>query len=57
VYVSCNPATFHRDAGVLLSQGWQLVKLDAFDMMPHTFHVELLGVFARGDSQGHAIVR
>ncbi len=56
-YVSCNPATFHRDAGVLLSQGWQLVALDAFDMIPHTFHVELLGVFTRGDSPGHAMLR
>jgi 23S rRNA (uracil1939-C5)-methyltransferase len=46
VYVSCDPATFGRDAARLLA-GMELESLTAFEMFPHTAHVELLGVFAR----------
>jgi 23S rRNA (uracil1939-C5)-methyltransferase len=39
VYVSCNPATQARDIA-LLSLKYNVVKVQAVDMFPHTHHVE-----------------
>jgi len=44
-YVSCEPASFARDAKVLLDAGWTMPSLRAFDLYPMTEHVELLAVF------------
>ncbi len=47
VYVSCDPNTFARDAGKLVEAGYTMVDVTPFDLMPQTFHTELVGVFAR----------
>lgn len=45
VYVSCDAASFSRDARVLLDERWALASLRAFDIFPMTEHVELVGSF------------
>ena len=48
VYVSCNPATLARDAGLLVHQaGYRCTAAGAVNMFPHTAHVESLAVFDR----------
>lgn len=47
VYVSCNPATFARDAAVLIAAGFRLSKVIPVDQFRYTAHVELVGVFDR----------
>ena len=48
VYVSCNPATLARDAGLLVHQaGYRCMAAGAVNMFPHTAHVESLAVFDR----------
>jgi 23S rRNA (uracil1939-C5)-methyltransferase len=48
VYVSCNPATLARDAGLLVHQaGYRCSAAGAVNMFPHTAHVESIVVFDR----------
>ncbi|OFI34254.1 hypothetical protein BFC17_19545 [Alteromonas lipolytica] len=47
VYVSCNPATFIRDLGPLLKDGWQISKIGLMEMFPYTQHIELMALMER----------
>ncbi len=47
VGVSCNPATFARDARVLIDAGFVLERVTPIDQFLWSTHVELVGVFRR----------
>ncbi|MFA6318422.1 MAG: 23S rRNA (uracil(1939)-C(5))-methyltransferase RlmD [Elusimicrobiota bacterium] len=47
VYVSCDPATFSRDAGYLLRSGFRLSRVQPLDLFPQTSHVEVVGLLDR----------
>ena len=45
LYISCNPATFARDAKEFVESGYKLPLVQPVDMFPHTRHIELAAVF------------
>ncbi len=47
IYVACDPVAFARDAGTLAASGYELDALRAFDLFPHTHHVEAVARFIR----------
>ena len=40
IYVACDPAALARDLKVAVSAGYQIRYLQAFDLFPHTHHLE-----------------
>ncbi len=48
VYVSCNPPTFARDAGLLVHEaGYRMKGAGVVNMFPHTSHLESIALFER----------
>lgn len=47
VMISCNPATFSRDAKILLDGGWHLAHIQAADQFVYSAHLEIIARFER----------
>lgn len=47
VYVACDPAALARDVSYLAGHGYALDSLRAFDLFPHTHHLEAVAVLTR----------
>jgi 23S rRNA (uracil1939-C5)-methyltransferase len=47
IYVSCDVATLARDARRFVDAGYEIERVDAFDLFPNTPHVETVVVFQR----------
>lgn len=47
IYVSCDPATFARDARTLSLKGYKLKRSHVLDMFPRTCHFESLNIFKK----------
>lgn len=47
IYVSCDPASFARDAKELTRLGWSMRDLEVLDMYPNTHHMESVAVFEK----------
>jgi 23S rRNA (uracil1939-C5)-methyltransferase len=47
VAVSCNPATFARDARILVAAGYRIVQVTPVDQFLFSAHVELVGLFKK----------
>ena len=52
VYVSCDPQTLGRDARHLKTDGFRLVEAVALNLMPQTYHVEVVATFERSELVG-----
>lgn len=53
VYVSCNPATFARDAKILKSEGYEIKEIQPVDMFPQTMHVETVALLSKLNVDKH----
>jgi 23S rRNA (uracil1939-C5)-methyltransferase len=49
--LSCNPASFARDAAILVGGGFKLARLAAFDQFQFSAHVEIAALFERPASK------
>jgi tRNA/tmRNA/rRNA uracil-C5-methylase (TrmA/RlmC/RlmD family) len=43
-YVACDPAALARDVRTFRSHGYELAVLRAYDLFPHTHHVECVAL-------------
>jgi 23S rRNA (uracil1939-C5)-methyltransferase len=51
IAVSCNPATFARDARLLVDGGYKLTQVTPIDQFRHSAHVEIVARFVRRDTR------
>ena len=54
VAVSCNPATFARDARILIDGGYQLTRVTPVDQFRYSAHVELVALLQRTKAKSKA---
>jgi 23S rRNA (uracil1939-C5)-methyltransferase len=47
LYLSCDPTTLARDLTILRQYGYRLDRLQPFDLLPQTYHLEALAEFRR----------
>jgi tRNA/tmRNA/rRNA uracil-C5-methylase (TrmA/RlmC/RlmD family) len=47
VYVACDPVALGRDTGLLDKAGYDMVFVEAWDLFPHTHHMETIATFVR----------
>lgn len=47
LYVSCNPATFARDARILVDKGYKLQRFGVMEMFPQTSHLETMALLVK----------
>lgn len=47
VYISCDPATFARDAAILVNGDYVMESVQPLDLFPQTRHVEVMALFRR----------
>lgn len=46
-YVACDPVALARDLGTFRSLGWQVPRMRAFDLFPHSHHFEAVALLTR----------
>ncbi len=49
ILISCDATSLRRDAALLQRSGYTLSYATPVDLFPHTFHVEVVGVYDRSD--------
>jgi hypothetical protein len=47
VYVACDPVALARDLGAFRERGYGVRRIDAFDLFPHSHHVEAVALLQR----------
>jgi tRNA/tmRNA/rRNA uracil-C5-methylase (TrmA/RlmC/RlmD family) len=47
VYVACDPVALARDVALAAEHGYALARLEAFDLFPHTHHLEAVATLVR----------
>ena len=47
VYVACDPVALARDVALASESGYRLARIRAFDLFPHTHHVEAIATLVR----------
>ncbi|RSX54204.1 RNA methyltransferase [Bifidobacterium goeldii] len=51
IYIACDPTSLARDTATLVSLGYTLSDIHAYDIYPMTHHVETVGVFTRTERE------
>jgi 23S rRNA (uracil1939-C5)-methyltransferase len=52
VYMSCDPGTLARDLADLAARGYATLRIEPYDFLPHTEHVEAVALVEAGSGAG-----